>query len=77
MVAADGDGAGVADDAAAVDDQFGGAAADVEQAAAEVALVLREARFGGGERFEHGVADQNAGAIRGGDEILRGADRMT
>ena len=60
VIAADGNGAGVAHHAAAVNDQLGGAAADVEQAAAEVALVLREAGFGGSQRLEHGVADQNA-----------------
>ncbi len=43
MVAANGNGASVTDHAAAVDDEFGGAAADIEEAAAEVALVLREA----------------------------------
>ena len=71
MIAANGDGAGVADHAAAEDDQFGGAAADVQQAAAEVALVLRQARFRGGERLEHGVTDEDAGAVCGGDKILR------
>jgi hypothetical protein len=67
MIAADGDGAGVADYAAAVDDKFGGAAANIEEAAAEVAFVLREAGLGGGERLEDGVADEDSSAICGSD----------
>src|SRR5580658_4641995 len=47
MIATYGNGAGVADYAAAVNDEFGGAAADVEEAAAEFAFVLGEASFGG------------------------------
>jgi hypothetical protein len=67
MVAADGNGTSVANYAAAIDDEFGGATADIEQAAAEVALVLREAGFRGSERLEDCVADQDSGAICSGD----------
>ncbi len=72
MVAADRNGRSVARDAAGKGDEFGGAAADIEQAGAEFAFVLGEAGFGGSERFEHGVVHTNAGAIHGGDDILRG-----
>ena len=75
MIAAYGNGAGVADYAAAVNDEFGRAAADVEKAAAEVAFVLREASLGRSERLKNGVADEDSRAICGGDEILRGGDR--
>ena len=57
VIAADGNGAGVADDSAAVNDDFRGATADVEEAAPEVAFVLCETGFGGGERLEDGVTD--------------------
>ena len=75
MVAADGQGRRVAHHAAGENDQFGGAAADVQQAAAEFALVLREHGFGGGQRLERRFADHHAGAIHGGDDILRGRRR--
>ena len=75
MIAADGQGRGVAHHAAGEDDQFRGAAADIEQAAAQFALVLREDGFGGGQRLERGVGDHHAGAIDGGDHILRGRRR--
>ena len=39
-----------------------------------ITLVLREAGFGGSEWLENGVGDQDAGAIRSGDEILCSAD---
>ncbi len=72
MIAAHRDGRGVAHHSAGEGDQFGGAAADIEQAGAEFALVLREAGFGGSERLEHRVVHAHAGAIHGGDNILRG-----
>src|SRR3984957_19717840 len=72
VVAADRDGGGVARDAAGKSDEFGGAAADVEQAGAEFAFVLGQARFGGGQRFKHGIVDADAGPIHGGDDILGG-----
>ena len=55
MIAADGDGRSVAHDSAGKCDHLRGAAADVEQAGAEFAFVLREASFGGSERLENGV----------------------
>ena len=50
VIAADGQGRGVAHHAAGEDDQFGGAAADIQQAAAQFALVLREHGFGRSQR---------------------------
>src|SRR5262249_1610121 len=55
----------------AVNDDFGCAAANVEQTAAEVAFILCKARVGGSKGLEHCVADQNSRSIRGSDEILR------
>ena len=72
MVAADGDGGGVARDSSGEGDQFGGAAANVEEAGAEFAFVLGQASFGGSERLEDGVVDADAGTIHGGDNILSG-----
>src|SRR5229473_2975672 len=74
VIAANRNGAGVPYHASAENNQFRGAAADVQQAAAEIALVLREARFRGSERLQDRVADEDAGLVRGGDEILRGGD---
>jgi len=45
MIAADWDCARMTDDAAAVNDDFRCAAANVEQTAAHIASVLRKARF--------------------------------
>ncbi len=45
MVAANGYGTGMSHDASAVDDQLRSAAADVEQAAAEIPLVLCQSRL--------------------------------
>jgi len=72
MVAANGNRSGVADDSAAVNDKFRSAATDIEEAGTEIAFVLREASFGGSERFGDCVTDQDSSAIRGRDEILRG-----
>src|SRR5207302_7400074 len=75
MVAANRDRARVANHAAAVDDDFRRAAANVEEATAHIAFVLRKARIRGSERLENGVADQDSSAIRGSDKVLRGNDR--
>ena len=72
VIPADRNGRRVAHDAAGIRDQFRGAAADIEQAAAEFALVLREARFGGSEGLEHRIVHAHSGAIHGGDNVLRG-----
>src|ERR1700733_3071769 len=61
----------VTDDASGECHHFRGAAADIEQASAEFALVLREAGLGGRERLENRVVHAHAGAIYGGDDILR------
>jgi len=45
------------------------AAADVQQAAAEIALVLREASFRGGQRLEDRIADEDAALFAAGDKI--------
>src|SRR5271154_4655562 len=72
MIAAHRNRGGVTDYATREGDHFGGAAADIEQAGAELAFVLREAGFGGSERLENGVVHSHAGAIYGGDNILGG-----
>src|ERR1700693_4927672 len=72
MVAANGHRAGVANDSAAVNNQFRGASTNVEQAAAQVAFILRQARFRRSQRLEHRVANQDARFIRGRNQILRG-----
>src|SRR5258707_5236556 len=71
MVPADWHSAGVAHDSAAVDDQLGGAATDIEQTSTEVAFVLSKASLRGGQRLDNGVADQDSGAIFGGNEVFR------
>src|SRR5580704_6362409 len=53
-------------------DHFGGAAADIQQAGAEFALVLREAGFSGGERLEDRIIHAHAGAVNCCDDILGG-----
>jgi hypothetical protein len=75
MVATDRHGARVANDSASIHDQFSGAATDVEEAGSKIAFVLGQASFGGRERFDDRVTDQNSSAIRGGDKILRGGHR--
>src|SRR6202521_6002107 len=74
MITANRNRAGVSHHAPAEDNQFRGAAADVQQAAAEIALVLREARFRGSERLKDRIANEDAGLVRGGDEILGGGN---
>ena len=75
MIAADGMAAVWRTTPARINNHFGGAAADIEQASAEFALVLSEAGFGGRRRLENRIADTNAGAIHRGDDILRGGGR--
>src|SRR5258708_9696686 len=77
MIAANSNRAGVTSHAAAEDKHFCGAAADVQQAAAKIALVLREARFRGSQRLKDRIGDKAAGLVRGGDEILRGGHRRS
>src|SRR5271156_4747260 len=72
MIAADWNCRGVTDYPAGEGDHLGGAAADIEQAGAEFALVLREAGFGRSEGLEDGVVHADAGAIYRGDNILGG-----
>ena len=71
MVSADGDCGCVPHHAAGKDNQLRGASADVKQAATELALILRQTRFGRSQRLEHCVADNHAGFIHGVDHILR------
>src|SRR5438874_13144809 len=75
MIAANGNGARVAHHSTSIDDQLGGAAADVEQTSAEVALVLSEASFGGSKRLDDRITDQNPSTVSGGDQILRRGNR--
>src|SRR5579859_1582713 len=75
VVAADGYRAGVHDDALVVDDEVGGAGADVHQADAELALVAAKRTVGDGERLEDGVVHVDAGAVHRGDDVLRGRGR--
>ena len=75
VIAADGHRPGVTNHAAGIDDQLRRAAADIQQAAAKFALVLRKHGVGGGQRLERGIADDDAGAIDGRDHVLRGRDR--
>src|SRR5712692_3538926 len=74
VIAANRNCAGVTHHSAAEDNQFRGAAADIQQAAAKVALVLRQTRFCRSEQFEHRIADEDSGFVRGGDQILRGGN---
>src|SRR4029077_1535146 len=66
--------AGMTHHASAENQQFRGPAADVQEATAEIALILRQTGFRGGQRFEDSIADEDAGLVGGGDEILRGGD---
>src|SRR5580704_2359192 len=75
MIATDRNCGGVPHHAAGKRNHFGGSAADIEQAGTEFALVLREARFGGGERFEHGIVDTHARAVYSRHDILCGSAR--
>src|SRR5215472_1281586 len=77
MIAANRNDPDVANNSGAASDDFGGTPANVEQAAAKVSLILRQASFGGRKRFEHRVADENSGFVRRGDEILRRRDRRS
>src|SRR5580693_8539977 len=63
MIAAYRNCGGEANDSAGEGDHFRGAAADVEQAGAEFALVLREAGFGGSERLKNRVVHAYASPI--------------
>ncbi len=65
----------MADDAARIDNQLRRAAADVEQAAAQLAFILREHGFGRSQRLESRVADNDSRAIDGGHNILGRGDR--
>ena len=75
MIAAHGNGRRVAQHAVAEDDQFRRAAADIEQAAAQFALILREAGFRRSQRLEHRVRDFHARLIDGDHQILHGRSR--
>ena len=74
VIAADGHSGGMADNPAGIDDQLGRTAANIEQTAAQLAFVLREHGFGGGQRLERGVAHDNAGTVNGCHHVLRCRD---
>src|SRR5713101_1814528 len=71
MVAANRNCRRVAGHPAGIDEQFRGASADVQQAAAQIVLILQKAGFGRGERFQHSIADHDARAVHCGNQILR------
>src|SRR5487761_221165 len=71
MVAADGDRRGVPHDASGKNNQLRSATANVEQTTTKLALVLREACFGGREWLEHCIADDYAGLVHRIHDILR------
>ena len=75
VIAAHRNGRRVPQHAVAQDHQFRGAAADVQQAAAQFALILREAGFGGSQRLEHRVGHFHAGLVDGDHQILHGRSR--
>src|SRR6202045_1756366 len=66
VIAANSNGAGMTDHSARVNDQLSSTAADVEQAAAQLAFILREDRFSRGQRLERSVADYYASTIDSG-----------
>ena len=72
MVAADRNRGAVPHHSPGVGDQFGGAAAHIEQTAAQFALVLRQASFGGSEWLQHRVVHADSGAVHGSHDILCG-----
>jgi hypothetical protein len=74
LIAGDGDD-GVADGAIGEHGEVGGAAADVDQADAELLLVLAEHRVAGTELAEHQVVHLQTAAADALDDVLRGADR--
>ena len=57
VVAANRYGTGMADYSATVHDQFRGAAANIQQAAAEFPLILGQAGFRGSQWLQHRVVD--------------------
>ena len=70
MISADGEDGGVGDGAFEEDGELGGGGADVGDADAEFALVGGEDGFGGGDAFEDGVFDFEAGAVGAGDDAI-------
>ena len=71
MVSADRNCAGVNHHAFVVHDEVGRSGANVGQADAQFALVGLQHGVGAGQRFEHGVVNVNAGAVRRRDYVLR------
>ena len=64
---------GVADGAVGEHGEVRGAAADVDQAHAELLLILGQHREAGGELLEHDVVDLEAAALDALLDVLRGA----
>ena len=75
VVAADRQHRGVLHRAAGEDEQAGRAGADVDHRDAELLLLRRQHRLGGGERREDEVDDVQAGALAALDDVLRRGDR--
>src|SRR6202030_1081713 len=63
MIAAHGKCCRVAYHSARKNDDFSGASTEIQEAAAQFALVLGEASFGGGEGLEDGITDGYSGAV--------------
>ena len=75
MISADGNRGSVAYHAATVHHQLGGAAANIEQAAAQFALVLGQAGFRRGQGLKHRIGHHDAGPVHRRNQVLRGRDR--
>jgi len=72
MIAAHGNCRRMTQHAVAEDNQFSCAAANIKQAAAEFAFILREAGFRRSQRLEHRVRHFDARLIHGSNKILHG-----
>ena len=71
VIAAEADHRRVLDRAVVIDSDVGGAAADVDQHHAELALFVGKHGFGRGQRRQHHLGDVEAGAVAALDDILR------
>ena len=80
MIAAHRNGRRVAQHSIAENNELRRAAADIEQAAAQFALILREARFRRSQRLEHGIRHFDSRLVHGNHQILhrrsRGSHQM-
>src|SRR5580700_8710438 len=70
MVSAHGDRRGVPHDSTSENNHVGGTTAHIKQAGAELAFVLREARFSASQRLQNSIVHAHPGAIHSGDDVL-------